>query len=54
MKHLQIALETLIQHQLYAKQAKCHFGCIEIAYLANLISIQGIRINPNKLQAIKE
>ena len=36
--HLRVVLEVLLKHQLYAKQSKCVFGCVEMQYLAHIIS----------------
>ncbi|XP_041004073.1 uncharacterized mitochondrial protein AtMg00860-like [Juglans microcarpa x Juglans regia] len=54
LKHLQITLETLRQHKLYAKQSNCSFWCKEITYIGHLISAQGARADPDKLKAMVE
>ncbi|XP_041007936.1 uncharacterized mitochondrial protein AtMg00860-like [Juglans microcarpa x Juglans regia] len=54
LRHVQVALETLREHKLYAKLSKCKFWCREIAYLGHLISAQGVRTDIEKLQAMKD
>ncbi|XP_041009433.1 uncharacterized protein K02A2.6-like [Juglans microcarpa x Juglans regia] len=39
-------------HQLYAKQSKCRFACQEIEYLGHLISKEGVRADPRKLESM--
>ncbi|XP_062173762.1 uncharacterized protein LOC133879249 [Alnus glutinosa] len=50
--HVREVLQTLKQHQLYAKQSKCRFGVAEIEYLGHLISEKGVRADPMKIQAM--
>jgi len=50
--HLQIVLDILKQHQLFAKKSKCCFGCAEIEYLGHLISKDGVRADPTKIEAM--
>lgn len=52
--HLRKVLNTLRQHQLYVKRSKCRFACTEIDYLGHLISVQGVRANPEKIAAMLE
>lgn len=52
LKHLKVVLELLQQHQLYAKLSKCHFGCQEVEYLGHVISEDGVKANPNKIDAM--
>lgn len=54
LRHEQVALETLREHKLYAKISKCRFGFKKISYLEHLISAQGVRTDPEKLQAMKD
>lgn len=34
------------------KSSKCHFCCIEVEYLGHLISKEGIKANPSKVELI--
>jgi hypothetical protein len=52
LKHLKVVLELLQQHQLYAKLSKCHFGCQEVEYLGHVISEDGVKVDPNKIDAM--
>ena len=51
-QHLQIVLQLLKEHQLYAKLSKCHFGLEEIKYLGHLVSKEGIKPDPKKIQVL--
>jgi hypothetical protein len=50
--HLREVLETLKFHQLYAKQSKCRFGVAEIDYLGHLISQDGVKADPKKIESM--
>jgi hypothetical protein len=50
--HLREVLETLKQHQFYAKQSKCRFGVAEIDYLGHLISQEGVKADPMKIESM--
>ncbi|KAF5468735.1 hypothetical protein F2P56_012865 [Juglans regia] len=52
LDHLSTVLQTLQRHQLYAKQSKCKFACQEIEYLGHLISKEGVRADPKKLESM--
>ncbi|XP_041011286.1 uncharacterized protein LOC121255061 [Juglans microcarpa x Juglans regia] len=52
LTHLATILGVLKQNQLYAKKSKCHFACQEIEYLGHLISKEGVKANPRKLEAM--
>lgn len=52
LEHLEITLSLLQQHQLFAKKSKCRFACTEIEYLGHVISDQGVRADPIKLQSM--
>jgi hypothetical protein len=50
--HLQSVLEVLEHHRLFAKLSKCRFAVDEVDYLGHLISQQGVRADPSKLEAM--
>lgn len=54
VKHLEIVLQTLASHQLFAKLTKCRFGVTEVEYLGHLISKQGVAVDPHKIIAVKD
>jgi len=52
--HLQIVLQTLREHQLYAKLKKCEFWLEKVMYLGHILSKKGIKVDPQKIKAIME
>ena len=52
--HLRMVLQVLREHQLYAKLSKCSFYQKKIHYLAHIISKDGIVVDPEKIEAIRE
>jgi hypothetical protein len=53
-QHLRMVLQMLREHQLYAKLSKCSFYQKQIHYLGHIISEEGIVVDPEKVQAIRE
>eukprot|EP00253_Pinus_taeda_P022460 PITA_22460 len=53
-EHLRMVLQTLREHQLYAKFSKCDFFKEEIQYLGHVITRDGIAVDPEKIKAIME
>jgi len=51
-KHLRIVLQTLRDKQLYAKLSKCEFWLEEVSFLGHVVSSEGIRVDPKKIEAI--
>ena len=51
-EQLQIILQVLREHQLYAKFSKCEFYKDKIQYLGHVISEQGISVDKDKIKAI--
>ena len=49
-----MVLETLRKEQLYAKLSKCEFWLTEVSFLGHIISKEGIRVNPNKIEVVVE
>jgi hypothetical protein len=47
-EHLQIVLQHLQEHQLYAKFSKCEFWIKEVPLLGHVISHEGIAVDPSK------
>jgi hypothetical protein len=37
---------------LFAKKSKCQFGCQEVDYLGHIISQQGVKADPGKIQTM--
>ncbi|XP_075085037.1 uncharacterized protein LOC107828403 [Nicotiana tabacum] len=51
-KHLQIVMQILKGRQLYAKLSKCEFWLSEVVFLGHIVSVEGMKIDPSKIQAI--
>nr|GEY86938.1 reverse transcriptase [Tanacetum cinerariifolium] len=51
-EHLRIVLGTLRQEKLYAKFPKCKFWLGQVAFLGHIMSVDGITIDPAKVEAI--
>ena len=52
LNHLRQVFEVLQEHQLYAKDSKCEFFKTKTHYLGHIISNKGIRMDPEKVDAI--
>ncbi|KAL0439149.1 UNVERIFIED_CONTAM: Retrovirus-related Pol polyprotein from transposon.6 [Sesamum latifolium] len=50
---LQVTLELLRKHQLFAKRSKCDFGKETIEYLGHIISKDGVSTNPSKIECMQ-
>jgi hypothetical protein len=49
MRHLRVILQSLRDHQLYAKFSKCAFWLKEVPFLRHIISAEGITVDPSKV-----
>ena len=47
--HLRVVLQTLRDHQLYAKFRKCEFWLIEVRFLGHVVSASGVSVDPEKV-----
>jgi hypothetical protein len=52
--HLRLILETLREHQLYAKFSKCEFWLKEVGFLGHVLSARGVSVDPNKITSVME
>ena len=52
LKHLQVVLELLRNHELFVKKTKCTFGQQEVHYLGHIISQEGVCVDPEKITAM--
>ena len=52
--HLRIALQTLKDHQLYAKLSKFEFWWENVAFLRHVVLSEGIMVDPKKVEAIQQ
>nr|XP_009787887.1 PREDICTED: uncharacterized protein K02A2.6-like [Nicotiana sylvestris] len=51
-KHILIVMQILKERQLYAKLSKCEFWLNEVAFLWHIVSAEGVKVDPSKIQAI--
>ena len=51
-QHLKIVLQTLREKKLYAKLSKCDFWLKEVSFLCHIVSAEGIRVDPTKIEAV--
>ena len=50
--HLGLVLQTLRQHQLYAKFNKCEFWLSRVGFLGHVVFADGIYVDPHKVEAV--
>ncbi|KAG8492987.1 hypothetical protein CXB51_010205 [Gossypium anomalum] len=53
-EHLRIVLQVLREKELYAKFSKCEFWLREVTFLGHVVSAEGIKVNPRKIEAVLE
>ncbi|CAL1414734.1 unnamed protein product [Linum trigynum] len=53
LHHLEVVLQLLRKHQLYAKASKCSFGQPTVEYLGHVISKDGVSTDNNKVTAMQ-
>ena len=51
-QHLKIVLHTLREKKLYAKLSKCDFWLKEVSFLGHIVSTEGIKVDPAKIEAV--
>ena len=49
--YLQIVLQALKDHQLYAKFNKCEFWLTKVKFLGHVVSASGVSVDPEKVEA---
>nr|GEY24909.1 hypothetical protein [Tanacetum cinerariifolium] len=52
--HLKLILKLLKEEKLYAKFSKCEFWLSKVKFLGHVIDSEGIRVDPVKIEAIKD
>lgn len=53
LEELDQVFQQLRKFKLRANREKCHFACAEVKYLGHIITMQGIRADPAKIEAIR-
>ena len=51
-QHLRMVLQILREKKLFAKLSKCEFWLKEVSFLGHIVSVEGIRVDPAKIEAI--
>lgn len=54
IQHVDQVFSTLQDHGLYANKEKCSFGMQSIRYLGYVIDSEGVHVDPDKIQVIKD
>ena len=49
---LRTVLQVLRDRELYAKFSKCEFWMPEVAFLGHIVSAEGIKVDPAKIEAL--
>ena len=52
--HLRGVLDYLRQEQLYVNLRKCEFWLNEVSFLRHIVSKEGIRVDPKKIEVVVE
>ena len=53
MVHLRVVLQTLNEHQLFAKYRKCDLWLRPITLLGHIICSEGVEVDPRKTEVVK-
>ena len=51
-QHLRMVLQILREKKLFAKLSKCEFWLNEVSVLGYIVYVEGIRVDPTKIEAI--
>ena len=51
-EHLRVVLQILRENKLYAKFSKCQFLLDSVAFLGHVISVEGVYVDPQNIEAI--
>ncbi|CAN4125158.1 unnamed protein product [Withania somnifera] len=51
--HLRLVPQVLRDRRLYAKFSKCEFWLKSVAFLGHIVSMEGIRVDSQKIEALK-
>jgi hypothetical protein len=54
LAHADRVLNLLSQHQHFLKQYKCSFGASKVEYLGHLVGKDDVRVDPKKIEAMKD
>ena len=51
-QHLKIVLQILREKRLFEKLSKCVFWLMEVSFLGLIVYVEGIRVDPAKIEAV--
>ena len=54
VQHVDKVLQLLEAQQLYVKPSKCFFGVQEVEYLGHIVSHEGVKADPNKINVMMD
>lgn len=54
LQHLDCVFNSLLQARYFLKQSKCSFGQRQLDYLGHVVSGNGVKPDPAKIQAIMD
>jgi len=54
LSHVDQVLQLLSQHKLFLKHSKCSFGASKVEYMDHIFGKDGVRVDPNKIEATKD
>ena len=54
VEHVKTVMEVLRQHSILIKLSKCTWGQTELPYLGHIVSKDGIKVDPKKIQAVAD
>jgi hypothetical protein len=54
LAHVDQGLHLLSKHQIFLKQFKCAFGAFEVEYLGHIVGMDGVLVDPKKIEAMKD
>jgi hypothetical protein len=52
LTHVDQFLHILFKHQIFLKQSKCAFGASRVECLGHIVTKDGVRVNPKKIEAM--
>ena len=54
LMHLEIVMQILHEHKLYAKLSKCSFAQKELMFLGHVVGQNGLRVDPKKVSVVRD
>ena len=53
-QHLRLVLQRPREHKLFAKFKKCEFWLSQVSFLGHIVSKEGIKVDPAKIEAVRD